>query len=565
MLPVRGVSTARSFIDTAGDLCPYALDADGKPIMRNVLPHTPESDDRHVLGQRAGFDLLYPQQCGGIGGAPWRELIAVSVSSTIDGYTVGTATPVTGGSSVTSGAIQGNYIQLDSVPSSDGVGALGTGSVNATAVCPVRQGTNAAPYRLYFVSSNTTSGGFGIATIRCVRDDTGATVWTATISEASVNRYVNTMTCSDNFLFVCTNGEVKMYRVLDGSLVTTNTLNGWAQETIQAAVYKASGREWLFVVFNGSAAAGVCHPSEGHVIQAGEAATHFRSGVQRLRINNDYVNTVGPFSEDPLIAETRGWGQTITAAGVRSNAGSEYAEWDSTNSIETFYGYFRVSEHSRIGGHGCLITSIAVDSRDGSVCVTRTNQGYGPNTSGSGSDGSPFAPDGTEFPPITVFRITFAGELDWESDVGSLDSTEVGAGGYANDIPTSGSDDPTLSVSACSFMGMWAVGGRMTEAGFSLFGIDPTNGTVQWQEAVVDAGRSLRQGAICVNPGDGAFIIGGDVSDEWDAGGDDAHLWKYAALDGSLDWAFLVDAGVSVLSVSVMDDGSLVAGVDYIT
>lgn len=557
MLPVHGVSNARSFIDTPGDMAPYALDADGKPIMRNIVPFTPGSKDRHVLGSRAGHSLLFPQQCGGLGGAAWQELIPVAISSTLDGYTVGTCTVLTADDSVSveSGAIVGNYFQVDSVPSMDGVGALETGGVSASAVCPALQGSGDGYYLCFVATTYTGGSGFTEAKIRCFRDDTGATVWEYTISSATANKFINTMTCSDGFLFVCTNAVVLMLRVTDGSLVATETMGGWAQETIEAGVYKtAAGAEWLFVGFNGSEVAGRTQDEAGadvEPITAGDHATHFRAGVMRFQIGNEYVNPTGPYAGDPLTRDTYGWGQTLDAAtGLTDNSDTDFNEG--------FHGYFRVSERSMVEGHGCLITALAVDSRDGSIIVGRTNQGYGPN--------SDYPPDGLSYTCITVFKISFDGELEWEMDVGSLLSTEVGHGGYANDIPTSATDDPTISQVRVSRLGMVCAAGRQTESGFNTFGIDTDDGTLQWTLNLTDSGLSMRQAAIAVDPGDGAFVLGGDVNDAWEgSGSDDAHLWKVNALTGAVMWDYLIDVDVSVLAVSMMPDGSLVVGTDYVS
>lgn len=552
-MPVRGVSNARSFIDTPGDTCPYALDENGLPIMRNIVPHTPKAKDRHVMGGRAGLSRLFDQQCGGPGGSEWQEIIPVAISSRVEGYTIGSCVMATTGQNVTSGAIVGNYAQLNSVPSSDGIGALGTSTVVATAGCPR---LISGSYYLYFVAINYTgSGGSGEAKIRAVRSDTGATVWEYTISTSGQDRYVNTMCCSDYFLFVCTNAVVLMIRVDDGSLVTTETLGGWAQEAVQGGVYKTTtGDEYLFVGFNGSEIAGRTQDEDGNdveTIEAGDPAKHFRSGVMRFLIGAEYANTTGPYVGDPLTRDTYGWGQTLDPnTGLTDNADTDFNEG--------FHGYFRVSERSLVEGHGCLINALHVGI-DGRVYVARTNQGYGPNAA--------YPPDGTTYPPIVGFAITFEGELLWEADTGSLLSSEIGLGGYANDIPTSASEDPAISQIAYSRLGVVVLGGRQNDAGYSAFGLDADTGAPQWTANLMDAGLSLRQGAIAVDPGDGHVMLGGDVNDAWDdAGvGEDAHLWKLNAITGAVEWDFLIDDAVSVTGLSVLPSGTMAVGFDYVS
>lgn len=559
--PVRGTSNARSFIDTPGDLVPYVLNSAGKPIGRNFLPYTPASRDRHVIGQRAGLSKLFPQQSGAPGGSPWQCLVNVSRASVIADYQIGDCFSMTEGLSLESGVITGNYFQLDSVPSSDGIGALGTGSVNASAVCPARKGTDEAPYYACFVSSNTSSGGFGIATIRAFRDDTGATLWTYVISEASVDRFINTMTASDNFLFVCTGAVVLMIRVSDGTLVSTETLSGWAQEAIEGAVYKnLAGSEWYFIGFNGSNLLGATQTTGGatiHVIEAGNPATQFRAGVQRFSINNEYVTAIGPYSSDPLVKEPLGWGQTLDEdTGFPDNA--------STNYNEGFHGYFRISERSQVTGHGCLITALAVHPTTGAVFIARTNEGYGPNSGFDSASGLTFQPDGNTFPPITVMGISFAGERLWESDTFSLKSLEVGMAGLPNDIPLSSADDPSISAIRCNARGEICVGGRQNDGFFSIFGIDAEDGALQWQANLMNTGLSVRQGAMAVDPGDGHFVIGGDRNANWDGHTGSAHVWKVHSQTGEVLWHFDLSANVSALTVAMRPSGGIVYGTDFI-
>ena len=563
--PFRGVANSTGFIDTPAGFAPYALDADGLPITRNCIPHTPASKDRGAIGQRAGHSLVFPQQCGG--GLPWQALISVRRSSVVTGYTQASCDQATSGSSLESGALTSvNYIQLDSVPSSDGVGFLDDGvshanSVNAAAAC---QRLQSGGYYLCFVSTNYTgTDGLLKAQIRCFRDDTGETVWTYTISDATLDQFINTMTCSDHFLFVCTNAVVVMLRVTDGSLVTTNTLGGFAQEAIEGGVYKdASGDEWYFVAFNGTEQAGRTQDTNGadiHMIEAGVPASMFRTGVQRYRINNEYVSDVGPYSSAAMTSEALGWGQTATVVNgvaVPDNAGTDYNEG--------FHGYFRISERSAVTGHGCLVTALAVDPRNGSVAITRTNQGYGPNSTGTDrTSGQPFTPDGAIFPSISVMKISFAGRLLGEWDPGSI-TNEIGVGGVYNDIPTGPGDDPSFSVCRINRLGVLCVGGRTNDVGLSVFGLDADIGTILWEGAVQDTG-SLRQACAAVDPGDQHFWVGGDRNSAWDgSGGNDAHLWKMNPSTGEIVRTWDVGSNVSALGIGMMGDGSMVVGMDFI-
>lgn len=557
--PYRGVSNHAGFIDTPPGIAPYALDADGKPRARNFLPHSPGSKDRGSVGQRHGHRLLFPQQCGGAGGSAWQALVPVARASVIDGYRPGTCTPLTDGESEVSGAITGNWALIDSVPSSDYVGTLdvsddGGGvvnSVNATAVCPVAQtNDDGETYYRFMVSSNYTSGGNTRARIRCIRSDTKATVWTYGISAGGQDKFINTMVCSDNFLFVCSNGNVLVLRVTDGTLVMTCALEGWSQEAIEADVYKTvAGDEYLFVGFNGSDVAGATS-GNSTPIDAGVAATCFRAGVMRYRINNEYVSATGPYQNaDVLTYPTTGWGQTLDLdTGDINNADIDL--------FDSFHGYFRVSEWSAVEGHGCLINGLRVHKGTGTVVVARTNQGYGPNSS--------YPPDGATQPSITVFAISFEGVLLWEADTNSI--LESGAGGYQNDIPIGAGDDPSISAVCVNTRGEVCVSGRQNAASFNTFGLDVRNGTLEWQANTQSASGSTRQGAIGVDPGDGHIIIGGDRNDDWDGAdpGDNRNWFKVHSQTGEVLETFEHGANVSILSVSVFPNGTSLVGMDRI-
>lgn len=570
MPPYRGVSNHVAFADTPPGVVPYVLDAAGKPRARNFIPHSPGSKDRGTIGQRFGHDYLFPQQLGGPGGSPVQAVLSVARSSVIEGYRTGTCVPLVTGSAVVSGAIAGNYFQLDSVPSSDGTGTLDvsddggsvTNSVSASAVCPVAFTNNDGQtyYRCFVASNFTGADGHLHARILCFRDDTGATVWQYTINTASVDSFINSMCCSDDFLFVCTNAVIKVFRVLGDStayvsgddaysLVDTNTLMGYAQESIQAAVYKTvAGQEWLFVGFNGSEVGGLTS-GNSTVITAGTPASCFRAGVMRFQINAEYASTTGPYQNaNVLTYPTLGWGQTLDVdTGLADNSGDTL--------YDGFHGYFRVSERSLVTGHGCLVTGLCVNPSNGNVIVSRTNQGYGPNTT--------YPPDGLTYPTISIFCIGFDGTLQWEADTNSI--LEVGAGGYYNDIPTGAGDEPSLSAVSCNARGEVCAAGRNNAAGFGVFGIDASDGTLQWQATVQDTG-TVRQAAMDYDRGDGHFVMGGDRNDDWDGGGvgDNRNIWKVHSQTGVVLRTFDWGANVSALTVSEMPDSSVVVGTDRI-
>lgn len=559
--PFRGVANSTGFIDTPPGFVPFSLDEDGLPRARNFLPHTPGSKDRGQMGQRHGFSKVFDVQMGA--GLAVQAMTNVARASVVTGFTQTDAQTMTNGLSLESVALSvTNYAQLDSVPSADGFGFLDDGVshanfVQVAATCPVMHTDG---YQFAFIASNYTgTDGFSRSTIRCFRTDTGATVWTYTISTAITNRFINTMTCSDNFLFVCTNAVVLMLRVADGSLVATETLNADAQESIESCVFKdADGDEWLFVLFAGSEVAGAT--VAGVTIEAGNPASHFRAGVTRLLIGNEYVSTTGPYAGLPLTGSSTGWGQVLVpATGAADNVASRF--------YERFHGYFRFSERSRVVGHGCLPTAIHCDPRTGTLVIARTNQGYGPNsgldTVGTGASGLTFAPDGTIFEPVSVCAISFDGELLWETDIGSI--FEIGLGGFYNDIPTGADDDPSLSAVRCNRLGTACVAGRQNIIGYSVFLLDIVDGTILNKNNVMATTGSVRQACMGVDPGDQNFVIGGDRNDDWEGSSStNAHLWKVHAVTAEIVWYFDLGAAVSSLGLGMLAMGGIVYGFDYV-
>lgn len=555
-LPIKGVSDASAYIDTPGVFVPLSG-------LRNVLPHAP-TKDRQQIGTRPGLRRSFS---GRIGAGPVMSLRSINRPSISTGFNLGNSSDIAG-TSLVSQSLLGQVWKLDSVPSmawkyyADVTGDGGPVANVVNAVAFSRDGTKA------IFATNYTKAGYTKSLIVCVDAETGIDLWDHEIEEVSIHRFVNTVRCGTNYVFVATNQYVRVLELSTGALVEENDLGGWSTEVVDTGIafietINAFGQrittETLFVVFTGSTALtsptntlnGGTMPdgtvtSTPLIIDIPSAARDFRSGVMKFSIDNS-----SPHPPTILTRVTFGTQIATTAP----NAEKSMAR----------HGYWRFSEHGRNTPYGCTPTAMAVQE-DGTILVIRCNQGWGPT---SAFRPSPQLNGGKPF--LSALKIDPTGALLWESDeAGSITNDGFGEGYYSPVFHYNDIKNPTFLACAMDDDGYAIVAGRVNAGGWNVAILDPDGFRIA--EAVTAAGSStVREGCAAVDSHDGNFIVGGDRTSLWKVAFDDvstvgtnAHLWKINARSGRVVWGFDLLEPVSALSVACAD-GEVLFGSDYVS
>lgn len=561
-IPRRGASNATAFIEEPGDVAPVE-------ILSNVRVFD-STEGRARGGVRESLERLFP---GTIGSGDVQALKAISLSSQTTGYNLGDQTLQTSGTSFVTGFHSGNFWRLDAIPSIeikytvDVTGDGGPAAQAVNAVCYSRDGTKVFACCNYSVASE------GRSQIDCYDCATNNRIWSHTIKEPGVNRFVNTMVAGNEYLFVCTNKYIRCVRIDTGAAVGGNEydLSGWSSETIEAVVVdeevgnpitaETETLEFLYVAFDGATAAGTRHG--GGAIDTGIYAANFRAGVMKMGITTiANLPNVGP--TNPGINITR-WSTVISST-------SPFYESD--------HRYFRISEKTAALGFGCRVKAMRA-TPDGGLVVARTNQGWGPTSAYRPSPTEP-SPDSAGVPTgnpfVSVFKISKTGVLEWENNSAeSITNNPSGEGAYAghphfNDIIT-----PSFEAIAVAADGSIFVAGRQNQYGYSVYCLE-ANGSPRWRANVVPSGGTAQvfQAAAAVDPNDGNVWLGGVRNNVWD-GSDpdgagpmtpqDAHLFKLDALTGRNVGSFNLGGAVSALCVAVIQSGTnkgkLAYGTDF--
>ncbi len=238
-----------------------------------------------------------------------------------------------------------------------------------------------------------------------------------------------------------------------------------------------------------------------------------------------------------------------------TDPGSEYAS--GANGLP--HNYYRFADQSVQRPHGCVVTDMAVGA-DGSVVVTRSNQGWGPNATPwrPGATGGSYTPP---VPDVTITKINRDGVTVFEIDPGSNKFDGLGAGyngtPHYNDI-----NAPTFRAVAIDANGAVYAAGYQNPSGYSVARISSTGG-VDWRKNVVNAGAAVSLSAIAVDPTDGNLIVCTPYNAGWDGATRSAHIFKLAASDGRIIWNFTATPGVAALAVAVSRTGRIAFGTDY--
>ena len=480
ILPIRGVANNTAYIDTPGQFAP-------PDSMRNARPFD-TATDRPRLAKRPGLETIV--ELPGVTGRV-QAVTAVTLSSVITGYRIGSCSQPTDGTSVESIAPAGNFFRLDSAPSTAAMGYMdltASGTNDGPSSNAIHSVAWHADGERFAVASNYTDSGTsrGVVRISMYHKDTGL-IWTQKISDASRSVFNNSIRFSANYLIADVVEKVYILNLTTGATVFNTPLAGWADEIIELAVFASGGFEYIYCLFLGSGRPGTT--LEG-AIGAGTSSTyqaqHFRSGVYKLRIESGgsiQGEIFGP-QLDPDLA----------APGNRHQF------------YEAAHRYHRFSEHTSNFPHGCHPNAMRVGP-DGSVFYLRSNRGWGPRGS--------FTP-AMQVTPVTVAKIAADGSLEWEIDTDSIQETvSFGAdGSYECDIhpPSGPSDYPTLQAIAVDANGDIYVAGRVNSAGYSCFKIRGADGQILWRTRLSDPSnattQTVYQAAICIDPTDNNPVVG---------------------------------------------------------
>ncbi len=539
--PFRGVTDKTPFIKTPGDSCPPGS-------LRNVRVFD-ITKDRARGGQRPGLTRLFDTQI--CGGNPVQAVASFSKPPKTTGYELGTTRRVTDNIvSRTSAGLAGQAWILNPVPGMirDFLDSRGGGAAPGICCCWHPEITNNIR-RGFFCTSYTDAGsnnGKQTTGVNCI-DDQGVTLWQAVLEDrqagGSLPSTPNTRTISVNSIKVAlpatdngfvivgvlltrvtapltTQGYVYVYKASDGTYLKRYDLGGWASEAMAIAV-RTDGK--VAVLFNGSGAAGTLpnHPNippGSNAIQDG--ATLFRSGIMLFTATGDLA--------EPLRQEVFG---------------------DQLDPLDTYYeaahGYFRFSEQLARAPFGCYPTSMAA-GLDGSLLVTFSNRGWGPNGF--------YQPTDTQYPYTTAALISIDGIVIWEADTESIRRAYTGPWGtYYNDLPDTGdpfSGNPcTLWACAVGPAGELYVGGcRNTSSttpsdGHNVWRLAQADGRIVWSGNVGGSASAysagIAQNGMAVDPLDSNVVVAGYRNAVGAVSpATSAHLWKLDAATGQPVWSY---------------------------
>ena len=524
--PYRGISNATPYYRTPGDMCP----PNGMLNARCFVP----TDDRPQVGKRPGLLRQFTARVGS--GGFIQGMKSITRASIVTGYDIGGCEDITTDwEGKESDALLGQVWLLRSNLAMyrnhyENTGASGTYPVADTATTnPSTQDVSCITHtpdgaKVIFGSTYAVTGR-SVSRITCIRSSDATVLWSHKI-DPGASRFVNTVAATNLYVFVTTGQYLRVLSVADGTQLQEHDLDQWSSEAIDARV-SADGL-YLYVLFFGSNAAATL--TSGQLVTTGKYAQHWRSGVMKFSINDS-----APYL------------RRVTYGAGLSSSNAYY---------ESAHGYLRFSEvfpTGPLGPNGTYPTALATLA-DGTVAVTHTNRGWGPNAG--------ITPTGT--PPATVSLFDDTGAIIWRADTFSLlDAT--GDGGL-NDILFDGSSALFSSISAIAAdaQGDIYVGGRTvtTPRGSAcVFKLSGSDGSMIWATnlGMNASTQTVRQAAMCIDPTDGSVWVAGDRNTSWTgASSRAAHLWKLNPDTGDILGFFdLAAASKSGLGVSVDQNGQI--------
>lgn len=554
-IPVRGATDTARFRELPAGFVP--LDN-----IRNVRVFTPRGGVPQI-GTRPGVAEVFTN----LGSSMVQGMCVLNRASLSAGFTLGDPEDAGDGISRAGVGASGNLWVIDDNPTPsilynytlDTVVPTAAPYPNVTAVAFSPDGT-----LLIAAHSERNVHGKYMVRLRCLTAATGALNWTASYNDDGSTDdytvYAGCIACSRDFVFVGAKASLIAVRLSGtnaGRVYDCGTLNGWASEIAAVGVWLPSfgGNGFVYAAFQGTTAGNQTDfvgggsfngsPLVDDDIDAGITASHFRAGVMKWGI---YDADGSGGSIYPVHRVTYGTQFTsLTSPGVEYGAN---------------HLYYRIWEQSIQKPHGCYITDMAVGT-DGSVVLTRTNQGWGPNATpwrpgATGGSYSPLVPD------VTITKIDPNGLTQWEIDPGSNHDNGNGSGfdgstQHFNDI-----NHPTFRAVAMDANGAVYAAGYQNPSGYSVVRLS-SDGGIDWRQNVVPAGSAVSISAITVDPTDGNLIVATPWNAGWSGATENAHLFKLSANDGRIIWAFSVaSTGAQGLAVAVSPTGRIAFGTDYV-
>lgn len=547
--PYRGASTNASFFATGLPFAPAGS-------LENVIPFD-STKDRPRMGTRPGTREYFSGTWGN--GSRVQGCGVVSRGKTATGLELGTGTdlPNDNGSGHTQPAIAGNLWRFDNAwgltaydyedvtsggPYSD-TGAAGAANKIVSVCC-------LSPDKTKVIIGETYSDGSGntVARVTCRNATTLAVVWSKKLSDSGIDRFISAVTCSADWVFVCTNHFLRVYKIADGANpgVGSNVygMNGWSSVAVDAKV-DAAGTS-LYCLFRGSTLAPAItgmpagELESGCKVTAGVYAEHFRAGCMKFTIATQAQITAG--------TATTVLTQVVWTTQLGHS--DRYYEGLPSPNISR-HGYLRFSEKMPWAPRGMRPTALALTS-DGGIAVTHCNAAWGPDgdpthtvAGGYGHDDY-LPPDGSVgYVNVSVFGPS--GAYLFSRDGDSI-KNEDGGGGNFNDLL-----NPTALAIAIGSNGDIFTAGRRTKTvgtadGYTNWAWD-TNGDFLWAS---DLGGTMR--AIAIPTTSGLPTVAGDRnSDFTGAGADYAHLFELRQDSGAI---------LRKIDLGAVDAKCVVAGTD---
>jgi len=542
--PFRGVSTNSSYFAAGLPFSP-------PESCENVIVYD-NTKDRPRLGTRPGTREYFSGTWGN--GNRVQGCGVVARGKTATGLELGTGTdlPNDNGDDHPQPAIAGNLWRIDNSwgltaydyedvtsggPYSD-TGAAGATNKIVSKACLTPDKTQVIIGETYDDGSGNT-----VARVTCRNATTLAVVWSKKLAEAGLDRFVSAITANSEWVFVCTNHFIRVFRLTDGSNPAAGNaaygFNQWSDVAVDAKV--ASNGTTLYGLFLGTSL-GTTLPS-GAIVSDGITAQHFRSGCMKF--------TIATVAQIASGAATQVLTQVLWSTQLGNTA--RYYEGTPSPGISR-HGYLRFSEQMPWGPRGMHPTALALRS-DGGIVVTHANAAWGPDATSTHTVALGFGhddylpPDGSVgYVNVSVFNAS--GTYLYSRDGDSI-KDETDGSGFLNDM-----DDPTAIAVALGSNGDIFTAGRRTKTvgtadGYTNWAWDAT-GDFLWSS---DLGGTMR--SIAIPPTSGQPTVAGDRTSDYEgAGANFGHVFELRQDSGAI---------IRVLDLGAVDAKQAVAQTgDYI-
>lgn len=550
--PVLGVADNSSWFKQPGGTCP--------PLsMLNCRPYT-TPDKRPQIGQRPGIVKAFPQQMGN--GAPGQGCGVVSRSRAISGYRIGERTTIDGtGRSTKPAALLGqvwgiarNFAMFlrryENVSAGGEFADTGPADQSVVAIRYSKDETKI----IYASNYIPTATGRLEGRVTCIDAKSGAVLWSRvilrTIALVAQATFVNSLCCSNDYVWVCTNQFVRGLKLTDGTTFGVEfDCNGWAQECIQAVV--TADDSALLIAFRGSTAGGTLN--SGVVVGGPLKAGIWRSGVMKA--------TIQPAGSGVALVATA-LGPQLPVGDRYYEGPVPYAPHNYVRFSEVLSGCGKDQDLSVRQPRGRWPTGIAL-LPDGGFVVSHTNSGYGPNSNAlhtvpNGWPANDYSPPG---PPYYTLSYFDSGG-NYQRSIDTFSIVELKADGFYSDIPNDSSEVPSITALDISTDGTIFCGGRVQSAiPANAFAFD-SFGNPKW---AINLGQIIRENGVAVAKDDQQALFGGDRSTTWpSSGAADAILWKLQKDTGAVLNHFDLGSAVSCLGVTSNARGDIAFSSDKV-